>query len=92
MRTEANKTSPETALTPPRRPDPHDLWMDLSVPPETLVRIDPLDITTEMVERAEQPELDDYVLMRLPPRRFSLRAEADFRNKWRKRRREEGSA
>jgi hypothetical protein len=46
--------------------DPGELWLDLSVSPEELVRLDPLDISAEMVELAERPELEDWVLRRLP--------------------------
>lgn len=55
--------------------DPEVLWADLSISPEELVSLDPLEVTGEVVERAEQPEMADYVLMSLPPRRFSLRRE-----------------
>ena len=58
------------------RIDPEALWLDQSVPPEQLVRLDPLDITPEMVDEAEQPELGDSILQRLPARRFSLAREA----------------
>ncbi len=55
--------------------DPEKLWMDQSIEPEELVEIDPLDITPEMVDAAEEPELDDQVLQNLPRRGSSLRWE-----------------
>jgi len=56
--------------------DPEALWLNSSVEPETLIAQDPLDISQVMVEQAEQPELGDFRLMSLPPRRFRLRMEA----------------
>ena len=56
--------------------DPEALWLNPQVEPEALIAQDPLDITTKMVEQAEAPELADFVLASLPPRRFSLRMEA----------------
>ena len=46
--------------------DPEELWLDQDIEPEELIRIDPLDITDMMVEVAENPELADPVLRRLP--------------------------
>jgi len=59
--------------------DPEDLWLDQEVPPEDLIRLDPLDISLEMVEQAERPEEADPVLRSLPERKFSLRSEALWR-------------
>ena len=59
--------------------DPEDLWLDQEVPPEDLIRLDPLDISQEMVEQAERPEEADPVLRSLPERKFSLRSEALWR-------------
>jgi hypothetical protein len=47
------------------RRDPEELWLDQSVQPEELVRLDPLEVTAAMEEQAEQPELTDFVLQRL---------------------------
>jgi hypothetical protein len=75
MRTEQNKTKgangSEDAVV-----DPEQLWLDQSIEPEELVQLDPLDITGEMVEQAEQPELADWTVRRLRPRSFSLGREA----------------
>jgi hypothetical protein len=65
MRTEQTD---ETCGVPHAAPDGvEDLWLDPDVEPEELVLLDPLDITSEMVEQAEQPELANYYLRRLPP-------------------------
>ena len=55
--------------------DPEALWHDSSITPEELINMDPLEITREMIEQAEQPETADLRLARLPPRRFSLKQE-----------------
>ena len=65
MRTEQQD---ETCGEPHAAPDDVEgLWLDPDVEPEELPRLDPLDITREMVEQAEQPELSDFYLRRLPP-------------------------
>ena len=46
---------------------PSDLWNDESVHPYDLVKRDRLDITADIVERAEHPELENFWLSRLPP-------------------------
>ena len=46
-------------------PAPSDLWNDESVHAYALVRRDRLDITSDIVERAEQPELHNFWLGRL---------------------------
>ena len=46
--------------------DPEELWLNIDIEPEELIRLDPLDITRRMVEQAEQPELANPVLRRLP--------------------------
>lgn len=56
------------------RIDPESLWLDLDVAPEELIRLDPLDITCDMVDMAEQPELADLTMRNLRPRNSSLRA------------------
>ena len=66
------------------RIDPESLWFDLDVAPEELIRVDPLDITGDMVDMAEQPELADRTLWCLPSRRFSLRSEAMQRRRLQK--------
>ena len=45
---------------------PSELWNDDDIHPYVLVRRDRLDITSEMVERAEHPELENFWLSRLP--------------------------
>ena len=49
-----------------REIDPEELWLDLSIEPEELIELDPLDITDDMVEQAEHPELGDPLLVFLP--------------------------
>ena len=67
------------------RIDPESLWLDLDVTPEDLIRLDPLDIPLDLVDQAEQPELADFTLLNLRPRRFSLSAEARWRRLLRQR-------
>ena len=64
--------------------DPALLWNDPDIAPEALLRLDPLDITSGMVERAEQPELADPLIAFLPERSFSLKLEILRRRAWRK--------
>ena len=56
--------------------DPEALWLNQDIAPEEFITRDPLDITPEMVEEAEQPELANFALQRLPERSHSLRLEA----------------
>ena len=56
--------------------DPEALWLGASVEPESLIEDDPLEISQEIIEQAEQPELSDFWLMSLPSRRCGLRTEA----------------
>ena len=65
-------------ITAARKPaeDPEALWLDQGIEPEEFIARDPLDITPEMVDEAEQPELADYGLYSLPPRKTSPRSEA----------------
>ena len=81
MRTTKPTLDLEAAVTGLREKarDPEDLWLDQEVPPEDLIRLDPLDISLEMVEQAERPEEADPVLRSLPERKFSLRSEALWR-------------
>ena len=81
MRTTKQTLDLEAAVTGLREKarDPEDLWLDQEVPPEDLIRLDPLDISQEMVEQAERPEEADPVLRSLPERKFSLRSEALWR-------------
>lgn len=81
MRTTKPTLDLEAAVTGLREKarDPEDLWLDQEVPPEDLIRLDPLDISLEMVEQAEGPEEADPVLRSLPERKFSLRSEALWR-------------
>ena len=85
MRTTKPTLDLEAAVTGLREKarDPEDLWLDQEVPPEDLIRLDPLDISQEMVEQAERPEEADPVLRSLPERKFSLRSEALWRMRMR---------
>lgn len=65
--------------------DVTDLWFDWSVSPRDLVRLDPLDVTADMVDEAECPEMADFIMQRLPTRRFSEAAEARWREVRKKR-------
>lgn len=49
-----------------REIDPEELWLDMSIEPEELIELDPLDVTDDMVEQAEHPELGDPLLVFLP--------------------------
>lgn len=74
-----NKTRIETLHDKDRTAeeiDPETLWLDETITPEELISLDPLEITSEMTETAEQPENGDFLMATLPPRRFSLRREA----------------
>lgn len=62
--------------------DPAVLWMDAAVEPTELVSLDPLDITREMVEQAEHPEIADPVIAMLPERNFCLTTEMLRRKTW----------
>jgi|GEM_PF-6983349 len=56
---------PETQQDPePRHPE--ELWLDPDVEPEDLIHLDPLDITDEIVELAEHPELGHPIIRALP--------------------------
>ena len=46
--------------------DVAELWLDAAVTGEMLAVLDPLDITYEMVEAAEHPELADFVFRSIP--------------------------
>ncbi len=48
------------------RIDPGELWMDESVDAYTLVRLDRMSVTRELVDRAERPELENPWIRRLP--------------------------
>jgi len=79
MRTELkHKKIRVEVITAAQKPveDPEALWLNPDIEPEELIARDPLDITPEMVDEAEQPELGDYNLYSLPPRRTSPRFEA----------------
>jgi len=58
-----------------REMDPAELWQDERISPEDLIRLDPLDIDYEMVERAERPELADPLIAFLPDGAVSVWAE-----------------
>jgi len=78
------KTQPNTkkirvqVITAAQKPaeDPEALWLNQDIEPEELIARDPLDITPEVVDEAEQPELADYSLYSLLPRRTTPRFEA----------------
>jgi hypothetical protein len=63
--------------------DAESLWLDETIAPEDLIRLDPLDIPLDWVDQAEQPELADFAMRNLRPRNFSLRA----LDRWRRTRR-----
>jgi len=63
--------------------DPNELWLDQDIEMGQLVELDPFDITPEMVDAAEQPELADPLLMDLPNRRPSFRREEAWLKKHR---------
>lgn len=48
------------------RRDPGELWMDESIDAYTLVRLDRMDITLDMIRVAEHPELENPWIRRLP--------------------------
>ena len=50
-----------------------DLWLDTSIPEENLIEVDPLDIDDRMVEEAENPELEDLVIGRLPKQAWEFK-------------------
>ena len=77
MRTTKTELEADSGLTgiDEKTVDPEELWLDLDVPPEELIELDPLDITPNMVEQAERPEEADWTLRHIRPRRFSLRME-----------------
>ena len=56
--------------------DPESLWLDSTIEPEQLIRLDPLEITSAMEQQAERPELADPILQGLAERNFTLRFEA----------------
>ena len=78
------KTQPNTrkirvqVITAAQKPveDPEALWLDQDIEPEELTACDPLDITPEILDEVEQPELADYNLYSLPPRKTTPRFEA----------------
>ena len=45
---------------------PEELWLDPDIEAEELINLDPLDITDEIVELAEHPELADPIIRALP--------------------------
>lgn len=53
--------------------DVAELWLDQAVTGEMLIELDPLDITFEMVEIAEQPELGDWAFLSISGRQLSHR-------------------
>lgn len=55
--------------------DPNELWLDQDIELRQLIKLDPFNITPEMVDAAEQPELADPLLTSLPRRRTSFRRE-----------------
>ena len=55
--------------------DPEELWLDQDIAPEELIRLDPLDITYEIVAQAERPESTDPLFLGISGRELSLRQE-----------------
>ncbi len=51
-----------------RQLDPGELWLDQDIEPEQLVKLDPLEITDEIVRLAKFPELADPLIAFLPPK------------------------
>ena len=78
MKSEMESGTRDESAIARRNIDPGELWLDESITPEELIRLDPLDITPEMVEQAEQPELGDYSLQSLPERASTVRLEAAY--------------
>ena len=79
MRTEQkHKKIRVDVITAAQKPaeDPEALWRNRDIEAEDLVRLDPLDITPEVVAQAERPELADYNLCSLSPRKTTSRFEA----------------
>jgi len=76
MRTEKQIDTPANQDVACQVISPAELWLDTSIEPEQLIELDPLDITHQMVELAEHPELADPLIRDLPPRNFSLKREA----------------
>ena len=64
MRTEKEIRTHKKGDAAPTRPE--ELWLDPDIPPEHLIRLDPLDITEEIVQKAQQPELANFEIWILP--------------------------
>ena len=71
-----NKTQQEQ-----ERVEPDTLWHDHTIEPEQLIQLDPLEITHEMVQQAQQPELADYNIASLPTRAFTRRTQKQERDR-----------
>ena len=86
-----NTTRNANRLKGARIIDAEEMWGDADIDPVALVKRDPLDITHEMQEMAEYPELADPLIGLLPERKFSLLKEELQRKAWREqaRRRQE---
>jgi len=76
MKTEMKHIARDERDIARRNIDPEELWLDQDIPADELIRLDPLDITAEMVSQAEHPELADWNLQSLPELKFPLRLEA----------------
>ena len=46
--------------------DPEELWFNQDIDELELIRLDPLEVTPEMEEEAEHPELADWLLQSIP--------------------------
>ena len=63
--------------------DVSEMWLDVDIDPIQLIRRDLLDVTPELVDWAEQPELADPLIGLLPERNFNLKTEVLLRKAWR---------
>ena len=77
MRTSEQNQAGEAEDVVPIEVDPEEIWLDQDVSPEELIRLDPMQITEEIIEMAEHPELADPVIAEIPVRNRGRRGEAD---------------
>ena len=77
MRTSEQNQAGEAEDVVPIEVDPEEIWLDQDVSPEELIRLDPMQITEEIIEMAEHPELADPVIAEIPVRNRGRRCEAD---------------
>ena len=62
-----NTTKQPKKRTTKHRGAPSDLWQNDDIHAYAIVRRDRLDVTREMLNKAEHPELQNYWLSRLDP-------------------------